>query len=280
MAALALARDTANDPTGPGGPLASAGATERLGLEDELAQLRQLIRMIGHEVGNSLGPLGSLLGTARVLVARRAEEEGDGATGRAPTDLLAVARLDSVLRTAAERAGHLRSFIEECVRMTRLPDPRPAPAEWGEIADRLRALWPGLSVELPSGRRQAAFDVSQIEQVLVNLLKNAYESGGPPAEVRVVVEVVSGGGADGRATGTRVTVLDRGRGASELELDAMSRSGFTTKRATGGVGLGVCRTLIGRHGGQLRIERRAGHGLAVSFWLPDSPPHLSPPEPA
>ena len=187
MAALALARDTANDPTGPGGPLASAGATERLGLEDELAQLRQLIRMIGHEVGNSLGPLGSLLGTARVLVARRAEEEGDGAAGRAPTDLLAVARLDSVLRTAAERAGHLRSFIEECVRMTRLPDPHPAPAEWGEIADRLRALWPGLSVELPSGRRQAAFDVSQIEQVLVNLLKNAYESGGPPAEVRVVV---------------------------------------------------------------------------------------------
>ena len=281
MAALALARAIMNDPSDPADATEvpeARGPRDAAGLEDEVAQLRQLIRMIGHEVGNSLGPIGSLLGSARVILSRQAPSPDLGgasgagappvapaAAGRAPAEVLALARLDLVLRTAAERAGHLQSFLSECVRLTRLPDPNPVPADWGVVTDRLRALWPGLSVELPAGHLKATFDVSQIEQVLVNLVKNAYESGGPSDEVRVCVERVAGGGGGG----TRVTVLDRGRGASDLELEAMSRGGFTTKRGAGGVGLGVCRTLIERHGGRLRLERRSGgRGLAVSFWLP------------
>jgi len=101
----------------------------------------------------------------------------------------------------------------------------------------------------------------------IALVKNAYEAGGPAAEVRVRIE--RSVGAPG--VGTMVTVLDRGRGASQLELEAMARGGFTTKSAGGGVGLGVCRALVERHGGRLSIERRDGGGMAVSFWLPDVP---------
>jgi len=247
--------------------------------EDEVAQLRQLIRMIGHEIGNSLGPIGSLLGSARTIVARQADEPADPAevanrvdteattrAPRAPAEVLALARLDLVLRTAAERAGHLQSFLQECVRLTRLPDPRPTAADWGAIADRLRVLWPGLVVDVPDLRRATTFDVALIEQVLVNLVKNAYEAGGPPDEVRVRIEPSSG---PGPGAGTTVTVLDRGRGASDVELEAMTRGGFTTKVAGGGVGLGVCRALVERHGGRLRLERRSGGGMAASFWLPD-----------
>jgi len=156
------------------------------------------------------------------------------------------------------------------VRLTRLPDPRPTAADWGAIAGRLRVLWPGLAVDLPAARRPARFDVAQVEQILVNLIKNAYEAGGPPEEVRVRIEPSSSGPGPGR--GTTVTVLDRGRGASPLELEAMARGGFTTKPAGGGVGLGVCRALVERHGGRLNIERRSEGGMAISFWLPDPSP--------
>jgi len=274
--ALALAPAVPNDP--------SDDAEDSLspGLEDEVAQLRQLIRMIGHEIGNSLGPIGSLLGSAQTIVARvarQADDPGDSAGPaalargvRAPGEVLATARLDLVLRTAAERAGHLQSFLQECVRLTRLPDPRPTVADWAAIADRLRVLWPGLEVDLPDVQRSARFDVAQVEQVLVNLIKNAYEAGGPPEEVRVRIEPSSPG--PGPGAGTTVTVLDRGRGASLLELEAMARGGFTTKPAGGGVGLGVCRALVERHGGRLSIERRSDGGMAISFWLPDTTPRL------
>jgi len=269
--ALALAPAVPNDPS------EDAEASLALGLEDEVAQLRQLIRMIGHEVGNSLGPIGSLLGSARTIVARQADDPADPAVtagpargGRAPGEVLATARLDLVLRTAAERAGHLQSFLQECVRLTRLPDPRPTAADWRAIADRLRVLWPGLAVDLPDVRRQARFDVAQVEQVLVNLIKNAYEAGGPPEEVRVRIERSSS--VSGPGGGTTVTVLDRERGASPLELEAMARDGFTTKTAGGGVGLGVCRALVERQGGRLNIARRSDGGMAISFWLPDTSP--------
>ena len=280
---MPLALAVAFAPAVPNDPPEDEEAVPSPGSEDEVVQLRQLIRVIGHEIGNSLGPIGSLLGSARAIVARQADEPVDPAgpldggvhgaveravpTGRGSAEVLALARLDLVLRAAAERAGHLQSFLQECVRLTRLPEPRPTAADWGAIADRLRVLWPGLVVDLPDVRRQTTFDVAQIEQVLVNLVKNAYEAGGPAAEVRVRIE--RSVGAPG--VGTMVTVLDRGRGASQLELEAMARGGFTTKSAGGGVGLGVCRALVERHGGRLNIERRDGGGMAVSFWLPDVP---------
>jgi signal transduction histidine kinase len=231
--------------------------------------------MIGHEVGNSLGPIGSLLRSARVILAGHAGQgdPGEGevtvaggrastsASAPAPAEVLAQARLDLVLRTVAERTTHLQSFLDECVRLTRLPEPRPAVADWAALGDRLRALWPALAIDLAVTHRPALFDVAQIEQVLINLLKNAHEAGGPADEVRLRVEALAGGG-------TRITVLDRGRGATDLEIEAMAHDGFTTKRGGGGLGLGICRELIERHGGRLKVERRAGVGLAVSFWLP------------
>lgn len=262
-AALALVCAVESEPSTP---------RDAAGLDDEVAQLRQLIRMIGHEVGNSLGPIGSLLRSARVILANQPGQghsrdgEAVALDGRASPPMpasasgLPQARLDMVLRTVAERTTHLQAFLDQCVRLTRLPEPHPATADWSALGERLRALWPGLAIDLDLPNRPALFDVLQIEQVLINLVKNAHEAGGPASEVRLRVE--------GEADGTRVTVLDRGRGATDLELEAMARGGFTTKRGGRGMGLAICRELIERHGGRLKVKRRAGAGLAVSFWLP------------
>jgi two-component system nitrogen regulation sensor histidine kinase NtrY len=213
---------------------------------EEIARLRQLIRLIGHEVSNSLGPMSSLMASARIML--------DGQAERSP-------RLDTIVETVEERASHLREFIDDCLLLTRIPDPRPAPADWRRLLDRLALLCPDLAIEAPP-LRPGFFDAVQIEQVLINLIKNARESGGPVAEVGLRFETPVGGG-------TRVVVLDRGCGMTDVQIAALSRKGFTTKPAGSGIGLTVCRVIVERHRGKLALERRPGGGMKVSFWLPD-----------
>ena len=214
---------------------------------EELARLRQLIRVIGHEVSNSLAPMTSLMASARVML--------DGHPERSP-------RLDNIVATVEERAAHLQMFIDDCLLLTRIPDPQPAVADWRRIVERLRLFCPELRLEAPPVG-PGFFDAIQIEQVLINLLKNARESGGPATEIALRFETPAGGG-------TRVAVLDRGCGMTDVQLAALSRKGFTTKRAGRGIGLTVCRTIIERHQGRLALERRPGGGMKVSFWLPDA----------
>ncbi|HEY4187092.1 MAG TPA: HAMP domain-containing sensor histidine kinase [Polyangia bacterium] len=214
---------------------------------EEIARLRQLIRVIGHEVSNSLAPMASLMASARVMLETQA--------GRSP-------RLHGIVETVGERAVHLQSFIDDCLLLTRLPEPRPAPVDWSRVLARLRLLCPELTVESPPPRA-GFFDAVQIEQVLINLLKNAREAGGTSSEVRLRFEAAPGGG-------TRVAVLDRGAGMTDVQIAALARRGFTTKPAGGGIGLTLCRAIVERHRSRLTIERRRDGGTKVSFCLPDA----------
>ena len=223
---------------------AGAGPTGRslTEAEEEVVRLRQLLRVLGHELGNSLGPMKSLLGSARLLL------DGQGA----------ASRLDGVLAVAEERAAHLQAFVADCAREMRVAAPRLAPVDWQRLVTRLEGLFPGLVVEgVPvSG---AACDAVQIEQVLINLVKNAREAGGD-AEVRLTFESTPGGEL-------RVAVLDRGCGMTDVQLAMLGRKGFTTKPGGSGIGLGLCRTIVERHGGRMIFERREGGGMKIGFCL-------------
>ena len=105
------------------------------------------------------------------------------------------------------------------------------------------------------------FDPAQMQQVLLNLLKNAYEAGSPPEEVTVSVLRT----ADGS---TAVRVLDRGRG---MDDDVMKRAllpFYSSKPAGTGLGLPLCQEIVEGHGGRLRVQARPGGGLAVTCVLP------------
>jgi len=112
------------------------------------------------------------------------------------------------------------------------------------------------------------FDPAQIQQVLINLVKNAHEAGGPRDGVGIEVDAAPEGGV-------RFTVLDRGPGMSD---DVMSRAlvpAFTTKERGSGMGLTLCREIVEAHDGRLRIGRREGSGMQISFWLPSRTPEAS-----
>ncbi len=213
----------------------------------EVAIWKKVIRVIAHELNNSLAPINSLAHSGRLI----ARELGTGQTDPAP--------LERVFVTIGDRAAHLASFIEGYARFAKLPRPRPAPVSWPEFLSKLQSTMP-FRIEGPVPQQTASFDASQLEQVMINLLKNAAESGSPPEEVRVSVGLA--------AEGFLIEVADRGPGLSEDVLRDALLPFYSTKPSGTGLGLTLCREIVEAHGGRLSLANRPGGGAMVTVWLP------------
>jgi signal transduction histidine kinase len=104
------------------------------------------------------------------------------------------------------------------------------------------------------------FDRAQLEQALINLLKNAHEAGGPSGEVELAVQQLTGE--------QRIEVRDRGPGMSETVLAQALLPFYSTKRQGTGLGLALSREIVEAHGGRIRLANREGGGLCVALALP------------
>ena len=211
----------------------------------EVVVWKKVIRVIAHELNNSLAPISSLAHSGKLLAAA-ADPGGSG-------------QLERVFTTIGERAAHLCTFIDGYARFAKLPKPRPAPVAWRGFLEHLAAAAP-FRIEEPVPQRQAAFDVGQLEQVMINLLKNAAESGSPPEAITVSVKA--------RAQGFLIEVADRGVGLGEQALRDALLPFFSTKPTGTGPGLTLCREIIEAHGGRLSLANRPGGGAVVSIHLP------------
>jgi two-component system nitrogen regulation sensor histidine kinase NtrY len=208
----------------------------------EVIVWKKVIRVIAHELNNSLAPIRSLAHSGSLLAA--------GAQS---------AELERVFATIGDRASHLGTFIEGYAKFAKLPKPRPAPVAWPAFLARIAAAQP-FRIEGSLPQREASFDVGQLEQVMINLLKNAAESGSPPEAVSVSVHP--------RAQGFVIEVADRGSGLSEQVLRDALLPFFSTKASGTGLGLTLCREIVEAHGGRLTLANRPGGGAMVSIHLP------------
>jgi signal transduction histidine kinase len=107
------------------------------------------------------------------------------------------------------------------------------------------------------------FDRAQLEQALINLLRNAHEAGGPADEVEIEVRQ--------SAAEQRIEIRDRGPGMSESVLAQALLPFYSTKRSGTGLGLALAREITEAHGGRLRIANREHRGLSVTLVLPPVP---------
>lgn len=215
----------------------------------EVASWKRVIRVISHELNNSLAPISSLSHSGAEL-ARRGQIE----------------RLEAVFASIGERSRHLHSFLAAYAEFAKLPAPQWQAVDWPAFLAGLLAQHPyRLDGEPP--QRPARFDTGQLAQALINLLKNAQEAGGPAEAVSLAVVW--------RGSELCFVVCDRGCGMSEAVLAQALLPFYSTKRSNssaggGGTGLGLAltREIAEAHGGRVSLSNRAGGGLEVRLSLP------------
>lgn len=208
----------------------------------EVSVWKRVIRVISHELNNSLAPIASLTHTGSELVRRQQLD-----------------RLPEVFQAIGQRAQHLDQFIRGYATFAKLPAPIKALVEWPDFIAQLAAH---VSFQPPQAlpARPGFFDATQLEQALINLLKNAHESGSAPEAVALELTEL--------ADGVRIDVLDRGPGMTETVMAQALMPFYSTKRGGTGLGLALAREIVEAHGGHISLNLREGGGLAVSLVLP------------
>ncbi len=209
---------------------------------------KSLSRVLTHEIMNSMTPILSLADT---MVERANTEE--------------TAHIKRGLETIRRRGKSLLDFVNNYRKMTRIPTPQPEDIDADEFFRHLRGLFPQpfIVFEQPYKDFCIRADRTQLEQVLINLIKNAMEaekSAESPIEVSLSRNL--------EHHKVCIHVQDHGQGIASAELNNIFMPFYTTKANGSGIGLSLCQQIIGNHGGDIRVHSVADHGSCFTVCLP------------
>ncbi|PYQ51791.1 MAG: PAS domain-containing sensor histidine kinase [Acidobacteria bacterium] len=218
--------------------------------EEERLAWQRLIRVLGHELNNSLAPIRSLADSLGQLVARQPR----------PDDWEADMRRG--LAVIAARSESLSRFLEAYGRLARLPAPQRQRVDLGTLLRRVAGLEQRVPVAVREGPPvEVQADPVQLEQVVINLLRNAAEASLDAADGKIELGWEPVGGS------VDVWIDDRGPGLPDTAN--LFVPFFTTKPQGSGIGLVLSRQIAEAHGGTLVLEnRRPGPGCRARLRLP------------
>lgn len=208
----------------------------------EAAAWKNVIRVISHELNNSLAPISSLAHSGQILLGKGQWQQ-----------------LPEVLAAIGERAEHLKNFVSRYAEIAKLPVPQKAPVDWHTFVQGLNFGYAfRLDCDLPICA--GYFDPGQIQQLLLNLLKNAAESGSAADDIVLSINQTS--------SRCIISIADRGSGMPGKILKNAFLPFYSTKAQGKGIGLPLCREIVEAHDGVMTLSNRASGGLRVTVTLP------------
>jgi two-component system nitrogen regulation sensor histidine kinase NtrY len=217
--------------------------------EEERRAWQRLVRVLGHEMNNSLAPIKSLAGSLEALlrkVPRPMDWQDDAQSG---------------LKSIAARADSLSRFMEAYARLARLPPPQKEYFDLGELIRRVVNLEPRLAVNVVAGPEMKIMaDAAQIEQLLINLLHNAVDA---------ALETQGAASIGWRIAGDCAEILVVDEGPGIMNPTNLFVPFFTTKPGGSGIGLTLSQQIAEAHGGSLTLgNRRDRQGAEAILRLP------------
>jgi two-component system, NtrC family, nitrogen regulation sensor histidine kinase NtrY len=213
-----------------------------------------LIRVLSHEINNSLAPLASLSDSLMSQVTKREQ------------DAELAGELMQGLSIISKRAEALAGFVQSYHKISKLPDPDKAPTALKPLLERLVRLFPEQTIHLAGPDLQLQVDAAQIEQALINLLKNAIDANQADVDVGCGRKDLS---IRWHLDNTKVVIqiMDRGSGVSDPQN--LFTPFYTTKARGSGIGLVLSQQIIEAHAGHLTLaNRQDGPGCVVTIEIP------------
>lgn len=221
--------------------------------ENEMEAWQKLIRVLTHEIMNSIAPIISLSETLSERAASNGMNERD------------YGIMLQGMQTIHRRSKGLLGFVENYRKLSRLSVPVLAPVRVGELLDDMKKLFPCRDIhyiyKVENPDAVLMVDRSQIEQVLINLLKNAGEA----CTEQLSPEVVIATRVDSERHLFFLSVSDNGSGILPEVLDKIFVPFFTTKPSGSGIGLSLCKQIMNLHGGSISANSEIGKGSCFTL---------------
>ena len=221
--------------------------------ENEMEAWQKLVRVLTHEIMNSITPIISLSDTLCERAVQQGMEE----------DSLMLQGMKTIHR----RSKGLLGFVENYRKLSRLASPVLAPVKVGELLGDIKKLFPSSKVQyiykVEDENRKLMVDRSQMEQVLINLLKNASEACMGQPDPQVVVET----SYQEEKRIFRLSVKDNGCGILPEVMERIFIPFFTTKPTGSGIGLSLCKQIMSLHGGSIQVTSEKGKGSCFTLKL-------------
>ena len=219
-------------------------------LRDEERQAWQrLLRVLSHEINNSLTPIASISETLTHIVKKQAHG--------APFSEAQMQDLEEGLAVMSERAHSLNHFIQDYQKLARLPKPNKAPIKLVAMTESILHLFEPSKFTYPKEDIEVFADPEQLQQVLVNLYKNAQEANlaNPENQGTSCINI----SWHTRNNLTAIEIEDKGKGINNT--DNLFVPYYTTKKKGSGIGLSLSRQIMLNHNGDLQVENIESQGI-------------------
>ena len=218
---------------------------------NEMEAWQKLIRVLTHEIMNSITPIISLSET----LSERGIPESLGEKE--------YSAMLQAMQTIHRRSKGLLGFVENYRRLTRIPIPVRTKVSVAELFMDLKKLFPEeyIHFEMPASDLFLYVDRAQIEQVLINLLKNARETCERKIDKEIQIKFFS-------KDNPTLTISDNGEGILTDVLDKIFVPFFTTKTSGSGIGLSLCKQIMTLHDGSINVKSEIGKGSCFILTFP------------